>query len=106
MADNPHRVDNQHRVDNRVSAGTGSDLRTVVAAALLTYAGGVLMLVGYIVLGNAGGALLGLVGAIFGVLWWRNLHGGKVFPRDPGTVSLLTLAGVGAVLTVLAILLL
>jgi hypothetical protein len=98
-------ADNPDRVDNRVSAGTGSDLRTLVAAALLTYAGGVLMLVGYILLGNAGGALLGLVGAVFGVLWWRNLHGRKVFPRDPGTGSVITLAGVGAVLTVLAVVL-
>lgn len=65
---------------NRVSAGPASDLKTLVAAALLTFAAGMLVLIGYIMAGGFGG-FLGLIGAAFGIVWWKNLHG-KVFPRD------------------------
>lgn len=88
--------------DNSVSAGTGSDVRTLLAAALLTYAGGVLMLVGYLLLSGVFGAILGLVGAVFGVVAWRKVHDDRVFPRDLPVKSLLILVAVGAVLTVLA----
>ncbi|WP_312868815.1 hypothetical protein [Amycolatopsis pithecellobii] len=87
--------------ENSVSAGTGSDIRTLAAAALLTYAGGVLLLVGYLLL-SVFGAILAVVGGVFGVIWWRKSHGDRVFPRDLSVKSLLILVGVGAVLTVLA----
>jgi hypothetical protein len=89
---------------NPVSAGTGSDVRTFAAAALLTYAGGVLMLNGYIILSGVFGAILGLVGSVFGVVWWRSIHG-KVFPRDLPKKSLIILAVLAVVLTGLAFLL-
>lgn len=87
---------------NSVSAGTASDVRTLLAAALLTYSGGVLMLVGYLLLSGVFGAILGLVGAVFGVVWWRKVHHDKIFPRDISVKSLIVLVAVGAVLTVLA----
>ncbi|HKS44552.1 MAG TPA: hypothetical protein VJT49_05450 [Amycolatopsis sp.] len=90
--------------DNSVSAGTASDVRTFAAAVLLTYAGGVLMLVGYILLSGVFGAILGLVGAIFGVVWWRTVHK-KVFPRDLPVKSLVILGVIGVALTVLAVVL-
>lgn len=89
---------------NAVSAGTASDVRTFAAAALLTYAGGVLMLDGYILLSGAFGAILGLLGAVFGVLWWRNAHQ-AVFPRDLPNRSVIILAVVAALLTGLGVLL-
>ncbi|WP_235022667.1 hypothetical protein [Amycolatopsis alkalitolerans] len=89
--------------DNSVSAGPGSDVRALLAAALLTYSAGVLMLVGYLLLSGVFGAILGLVGAGFGVVWWRNVHGERVIPRNVPARSLIILAGVGAVLTVLAL---
>ncbi|TVT15223.1 hypothetical protein FNH06_36555 [Amycolatopsis acidiphila] len=88
--------------ENSVSAGTASDVRALLAAALLTYSGGVLMLVGYLLLSGVFGAILGLVGAVFGVVWWRKVHGDKVFPRDISVKSVIVLVAVGAVLTVLA----
>lgn len=88
--------------DNSVSAGPGSDVRALAAAALLTYAGGVLMLVGYLLLSGVFGAILGLVGAVFGVVWWRKTHDDRIFPRDLSVKSLIILVVVGVVLTVLA----
>lgn len=90
---------------NNVSAGTGSDVRALLAAALLTYSGGVLMLVGYLLLNSVFGAILGLVGAIFGVVWWRKVHEDRVFPRDLPAKSVIVVAAVGAALTLLAFLL-
>ena len=89
---------------NSVSAGTGSDVRTFLAAVLLTYGTGVLMLDGYILIG-AFGAILGLIGGVLCVLWWRHRNGDKVFPRSLPTKSIVMLAVVDAVLTVLAVLL-
>ncbi|HJQ45194.1 MAG TPA: hypothetical protein VJ870_02565 [Amycolatopsis sp.] len=89
---------------NTVSAGTGSDARTFLAAVLLTYGTGVLMLDGYILLSGVFGAILGLVGGGLCVLWWRHKHD-KVFPRDLPTRSIVILAVVDVVLTVLAVLL-
>ena len=86
---------------NSVSAGTGSDVRTFGAAALLTFGAGVLVLDGYIVLSGVFGGILGLVGAVFGIVWWRHKHD-KVFPRDLPTKSIVILAVVDVVLTVLA----
>jgi hypothetical protein len=86
---------------NTVSAGPASDVRTFAAAALLTYTAGVLVLVGYILLSGVFGGILGLIGAVFGVVWWRSLHG-KVFPRDLPLRSVIILAVVGAALTLLS----
>ena len=85
---------------NSVSAGTGSDVRTFLAAVLLTYGTGVLMLNGYILIGVFG-AILGLIAGGLCVLWWRNKHD-KVFPRDLPVKSLVIVAVVDVVLTVLA----
>ena len=89
--------------ENSVSAGTASDVKTFAAAALLTYSGGALMLVGYILLSGAFGAILGLVGAVFGVIWWRSAHDKKVFPRDLSRKSLVILVVAGVVLTSAAV---
>ncbi|MEU6643825.1 hypothetical protein ABZ863_14905 [Saccharomonospora sp. NPDC046836] len=81
---------------NSVSAGTASDVKTFAAAALLTFAAGALTLVGYVMAGGFGG-FLGIIGAVFGVVWWKNLHG-KVFPRDLPGRSLAGLLAAAAVL--------
>ncbi|KAA9154441.1 hypothetical protein FPZ12_032170 [Amycolatopsis acidicola] len=86
---------------NSVSAGTGSDVRTFAAALLLTYGAGTLILVGYLLLDSAFGGILGLVGAVFGVVWWRSLHD-KIFPRDLPVKSVVILLVVDVVLSVLA----
>ncbi|WP_236788833.1 hypothetical protein [Amycolatopsis sp. GM8] len=88
--------------ENSTAVSVGPDIRALVAAALLTYSGGVLLLVGYLLLNGVFGAILGLVGAVFGVIWWRKVHDDQVFPRDLTVRSLLVLLGVGVVLTVLA----
>lgn len=86
---------------NRVSAGAASDTKTFAAAALITFAAGMIVLIGYILAGGFGG-FLGLIGAIFGVVWWKNLHG-KVFPRDLPVSHVLGLAGAAGVLFVIAV---
>ncbi|MFD2418627.1 hypothetical protein [Amycolatopsis pigmentata] len=91
-------------VANKVSAGTGSDVRTFVSAALLTYVVGVLTLNGVILL-DTGGAFLGLIVALFTVLGWRKHHGKKIFPRDIPVRSVILLAVVDIALTVLAVVL-
>lgn len=88
--------------ENSVSAGPGSDVGALLVAALLTYAGGVLMLVGYLLLDGVFGAILGLVGAVFGVVWWRKAHDNKVFPRVIKPAGVIILAVVGALLTLAA----
>jgi hypothetical protein len=90
---------------NSVSAGTGSDVKTFLAAALLPFGGGMLVLAGYVLLDSFFGGLLGLVGAVLGVMWWRNVHG-KVFPRELPTRSVVILAAVAVALVLLTFLLL
>ncbi|PXY28341.1 hypothetical protein [Prauserella muralis] len=85
---------------NSVSAGPASDVKTFTAAALLTFAGGMLVLIGYVMAGGFGG-LLGIIGAVFGVVWWKNLNE-KVFPRDLPGSRLAGLAVAAAVLLGLA----
>ncbi|GHF84463.1 membrane associated rhomboid family serine protease [Amycolatopsis bartoniae] len=87
--------------ENSVSAGAASDVKTLGAAALLTYSAGVLLLVGYLLLGVFG-AILGAVGAVFGVIWWRRTHDDKVFPRDLSVKSLVVLVVVAVAVTLLA----
>lgn len=79
-----------------VSAGAASDAKTFAAAALLTFAAGMIVLIGYIMAGGFGG-FLGIIGAVFGVVWWKNLHG-KVFPRDLPAKSLVGLLVTAAAL--------
>ncbi|MDQ0379857.1 hypothetical protein [Amycolatopsis thermophila] len=93
----------QRATPNSVSAGPASDVRTFLAAGLLTFAAGELMLLGYALLGVFGG-IIGLVGAVFGVVWWRSLHDKKAFPRDLPTKSVVILAVVTAAITLLAFL--
>ena len=88
---------------NSISAGTGSDVRTFIAAALLTFGTGVLMLDGYVMLGVFG-AILGLVGAFFLIIWWRSKLD-KVFPRDLPVKAIVIAAVVDAALLLLAFLL-
>ncbi|NIH79258.1 hypothetical protein [Amycolatopsis viridis] len=89
--------------DNSVSAGPASDVRTFITAVLLTFAAGELMLLGYALLGVFGG-IIGLVAAIFGVVWWRSIHDKRAFPRDLPVKSVVILAVVTAVITLLAFL--
>jgi len=93
----------QPATENSVSAGAASDIRTFVAAVLLTFAGGELVLLGYALLGTFGG-IIGLVGAILGVVWWRTIHDKRVFPRDLPVKSVIVLAVATALITVLAFL--
>ncbi|PRX48497.1 hypothetical protein B0I33_104314 [Prauserella shujinwangii] len=87
---------------NGVSAGPASDAKTFVAAALLTFAAGMIVLIGYVMAGGFGG-FLGLIGAVFAVVWWRSLHE-KVFPRDLPAQSVVGLAVAAAVLFGLVVL--
>nr|WP_179775983.1 hypothetical protein [Amycolatopsis endophytica] len=88
---------------NSVSAGPASDVRTFVTALLLTFAAGELLLLCYALLGVFG-AIIGLVGAGFGIVWWRNIHDGKAFPRDLPAKSVVALAVATAVITLVAFL--
>ena len=87
--------------ENSVSAGVGSDVKALGAAALLTYSAGVLLLVGYLMLGVFG-AILGIVGAVFGVIWWRKSHDDRIFPRDLSAKSLVVLVVAAVALSLLA----
>jgi hypothetical protein len=90
---------------NSVSAGTASDIKTFVAAALLPYGGGMLVLVGYLLLDGVFGGFLGLIVAVLGAVWWRNTHDKKFFPRDLPAKSMVILVVVDIVLTGLTFLL-
>lgn len=62
------------------SSPSGGGLATLGGAAFLTFAAGMVVLIGYLMIGGFG-AFIGIVGAIFGVTWLAGVHGGKVFPR-------------------------
>lgn len=85
-----------------MTAGTASDVKTFVAAVLLTLSAGTLAVLGYRLVGFFGG-FLGLVVAGFAVAWWKNLHD-KVFPRELPRSSLIGLFVVTAVLSGLVLL--
>lgn len=89
-------VTHQSSQGNRVSAGPASDVKTFVAAAMLTFTAGVVVLIGYLMAGGFGG-FMGIIGAVFGVVWWKGVHG-KVFPKDLPSVSLMLLGVVGLLL--------
>jgi hypothetical protein len=75
--------------------GWGSSLRTFVSAALIPFAAGLLVLIGYLLLGNFFGGFLGAVGAVFALVWWHSLHG-KMFPARIPAGSIIALAAVSA----------
>ncbi|OLT47092.1 hypothetical protein BJF85_00445 [Saccharomonospora sp. CUA-673] len=77
-------------------------VRTLAGAAFLTFAAGMLVLIGYMMIGGFG-AFLGIFGAGFGIVWLAGVHGGKVFPRAGfPTQSIVGTAVTGAVLLGLA----
>ncbi|MCP2234850.1 hypothetical protein [Prauserella halophila] len=81
---------------------TTGGLATLAGAALLTFAGGMAVLIGYLMIGGFG-AFIGIFGAIFGFVWLAGVHGGKVFPREGfPTKSLGGLAAASVVLLGLA----
>ncbi|SFW90695.1 hypothetical protein [Amycolatopsis australiensis] len=82
---------------------TGADVKTFVTAVLLTFGVGLLGMVGWAVLDSGFGGFLGLVGGVFGVVWWRHLHG-KAFPKVVPTKSVVLLAVVNAVLALILLL--
>ncbi|WP_410660649.1 hypothetical protein [Amycolatopsis sp. lyj-112] len=88
----------------QATPGAGSDIKTFATAVLLTFGTGLLMMDGWALLDSGFGAFLGLVGAGFGIYWWRSIHG-KVFPRQLSTKSAVVLAVVNVALAVLLLLL-
>ncbi|MFI6031903.1 hypothetical protein [Amycolatopsis magusensis] len=88
---------------NSVSAGGASDVKTFVAAALLPFSAGLLVLVGALLIGVFGG-LLGVVAAIFGAIWWRSLNGKKMFPRDIAKGPMIGLSVASVLLVLLVVL--
>ncbi|MEU5263656.1 hypothetical protein [Amycolatopsis sp. NPDC021455] len=82
---------------------TGADIKTFVTAVLLTFGVGLLGMVGWAVLDSGFGGFLGLVGGVFGVVWWRKVHG-KAFPKVIPTKSVVVLAVVNAVLALILLL--
>ncbi|MCR3719085.1 hypothetical protein LY15_001046 [Prauserella flava] len=60
---------------------SGGGFGTLAGAALLTFAGGMAVLIGYLMIGGFG-AIIGIFGAIFGIVWLAGVHGGNVFPRE------------------------
>ncbi|GAB3168196.1 hypothetical protein [Amycolatopsis sp. NPDC004378] len=83
----------------------GADVKTFVTAVLLTFGVGLLGMVGWAVLSSGFGGFLGLVAGVFGVVWWRTVHGKVVFPKVIPTKSVVILAVVNAVLALILFLL-
>jgi hypothetical protein len=83
--------------------GAGADIKTFVTAVLLTFGVGLLGMVGWAVLSSGFGGFLGLVAGVFGVVWWRKIHG-EVIPKDLATKSVVILAVVNAVLALILLL--
>lgn len=78
--------------------GAGTDIKTFAVAVLLTFGTGLLMLIGDGLLGSFFGAILGLVAAVFGIVFWKNKHD-KVFPEVVPTRSVIILLVIDIVLT-------
>ena len=81
----------------------GTDVKTFVTAVLLTFGVGLLGMVGWAVLDSGFGGFLGLVAGVFGIVWWRKVHG-KAFPKVIPTKSVVILAVVNAVLGLILLL--
>ncbi|MER7115880.1 hypothetical protein ABT332_15465 [Saccharomonospora azurea] len=81
---------------NAVSAGPASDAKAFAAAALLTFTCGMVVLVGYVMIGFFG-IILSLIGVVFGLVWWKERHG-AMLPRDLTAKSVVSLAVVALVL--------
>jgi hypothetical protein len=79
------------------SNGAGTDVKTFATAVLLTFGAGLLAMVGNGLLDSFFGAILGLVAAGFGIVFWKNKLG-KVFPEVVPTKGLVILAVVDVVL--------
>lgn len=82
-----------------VATGKGTDVKTFATAVLLTFGTGLLMMVGNGLLDSFFGAILGLVAAIFGIVFWKNKLG-KVFPDAVPTKGIVLLAVVNVVLVI------
>jgi hypothetical protein len=81
-------------------AGTASDVKVFISAVLLTFGAGLLLMVGYALLSSGFGGFLGIIAAVFGIVWWRSIHG-KVFPAEIPTRSVIILAAVNVILAVI-----
>jgi len=80
----------------QVSTDGASGAKTFTAAALLTFSSGMLMLIGYLLIGGFG-VFLGIVAAVLGVLWWRSAND-KMFPANLKKSSLISVTVASAVL--------
>lgn len=87
-------------MNNSVSAGAGSDAKAFGAAALLTFTCGMIALIGYMMIGGLG-IVLGIIGIVFGLVWWKGHHE-RMLPRDLPTKSLVLLGITGLALFGLA----
>ncbi len=83
--------------------GAGADIKTFATAVLLTFGTGLLMMDGWALLDSGFGAFLGLVGGVFGIFWWRHVHG-RVFPRALSTKAVVILAVINVALALLLLL--
>jgi hypothetical protein len=81
------------------SNSAGTDVKTFATAVLLTFGTGLLMMVGNGLLSSFFGAILGLVAAVFGIVFWKNRLG-KVFPDVVPAKGLIILAVINVVLAV------
>jgi hypothetical protein len=83
-----------------VGTGAGADVKTFATAVLLTFGVGLLAFIGYGLLDGGFGGFLGLVGGVFGVVWWSKVNG-KAFPAVIPGKSLAALLVADVVLGVL-----
>ncbi len=83
-------------VPNSVSAGPASDAKAFGAAALLTFASGMVALIGFVLV-HVFGVILAIAGIVFGLVWWKERHG-QMLPRDLPGKSVASLAVVSLLL--------
>jgi hypothetical protein len=85
------------------SGGAAPGVKTFASAVLLTYGAGMLLMVGYALLNSFFGVILGIAAAGFGIVFWKNRHGG-IFPSTIPTRSVIILAVVNILLGVILVL--
>lgn len=85
-------------MDGNAQPASSGGFAVLAGAALLTFAGGMAVLIGYLMIGGFG-AFIGIIGAIFGIVWLAGVHGGRVFPREGFPVK--SLAGLAVTSLVL-----